>query len=291
MVVGAMAVIAAGALAVLVVALTLGGGNDGSVLDDGTGKAVIIDQLELTQPNPDFVSQARDILAQGDYDIDYVSGEDVTVDFYRTLPSRKYDIVLLRVHAGITTEVDSETGEKTGTEYVSLFTGELYDETKYPSEQLNRQQARYENGEGDPLFGIGPQFVSKSMEGDFGGATIVMMGCDGLRSQTTAEAFLNRGAGGFVSWTKPVSAPHTDEATILLLQRLILEDLDLQQAVEQTARKLALIPRTMLNYESYRIGLQPFPLFHSIAVISRPDCRRGVPAPGSSPPRLLLYPC
>lgn len=238
-VIGALGILTAGALAAIALAFTLGGGNDGSVLDDGAKKAVIIDQLELTQPNPDFVSQARDILAQDDYDIDYVSGEGVTVDFYRTLPSKKYDIILFRVHAGITTEVDSETGEKTGTEYVSLFTGEPYDETKYPSEQLNRLgKARYENGEGDPLFGIGPEFVSKSMEGDFGGATIVMMGCDGLRSQTTAEAFLDRGAGGFVSWTKPVSAPHTDEATILLLQRLLVEDLDLQQAVDQTAAEV-----------------------------------------------------
>jgi hypothetical protein len=225
---------------VLAAVLFLGGDDGGgSVLDDGEKRAVIVDQLELTQPNPEFVSEAQEVLINSGYKVDLFRGEGVTVDLYRTLPSRAYDIILLRVHAGITTEVDADTGEKTGTEYVSLFTGEKYDETKYPSEQLNRLgKARYENGEGDPLFGIGPEFVSKSMEGDFGGATIVMMGCDGLRSQTTGEAFLGRGAGGFVSWTKPVSAPHTDEATVALLQRLLQEDLDLQQAVEQTAQEV-----------------------------------------------------
>jgi hypothetical protein len=230
-----------GVLAVVLVAVTVfavaGGGSDGtSAADDGQSRAVIIDQLELTQPNPEFVSEARDVLSRGGYEVDYVNGEAVTVDFYRTLPSRKYDLVLFRVHAGITTEVDAETGEKTGTEYVSLFTGEPYDEAKYPTEQMNRLgKARYENGEGEPLFGIGPEFVSKSMEGDFGDAVVVMMGCDGLRSQTTAQAFLDRGASGFVSWSKPVSAKHTDDTTIALLQRLVLEDAELQQAVEQTA--------------------------------------------------------
>lgn len=234
------ALIALGAVGALGAALSFGGGDGGaSVLDDGEKRAVIIDQLELTQPNPEFVSQAQEVLIEDGYTVDLFRGEGVTVDLYRTLPTREYDIVLLRVHAGITTEVDAETGEKTGTEYVSLFTGEKYDETKYSSEQLNRLgKARYENHEGDPLFGIGPEFVSESMEGDFGGATIVMMGCDGLRSQTTGEAFLGKGAGGFVSWTKPVSAPHTDEATVALLRRMLQEDLDLRLAVEQTAQEI-----------------------------------------------------
>ena len=83
--------------------------------------------MNLTQPDPDFVSQARATLAQAGYSVDYVSGDAVTVDFYRTLPSRGYDLVLLRAHAGITTEVDAKTGQKTSEEYVSLFTNEPYD--------------------------------------------------------------------------------------------------------------------------------------------------------------------
>jgi len=237
--VGGLVLVAVVVFGAVVIALSGSGGSGSSAANDGQQRAVIIDQLELTQPNPEFVSQARDILSRGGYEVDYVNGDAVTVDFYRTLPSRQYDLVLFRVHAGITTEVDAETGEKTGTEYVSLFTGEPYDETKYPAEQMNRLgKARYENGEGDPLFGIGPEFVAKSMEGDFGDAVVVMMGCDGLRSQTTAEAFLARGASGFVSWTKPVSAKHTDDTTVALLQRLVIDDIELQQAVEATAAEV-----------------------------------------------------
>ncbi|MCH7485159.1 MAG: nicotinate (nicotinamide) nucleotide adenylyltransferase, partial [Chloroflexi bacterium] len=49
---------------------------------------------------------------------EYIAGENVTVDIYRSLPDRGYDLVILRVHAGITTEVNAATGERTGTEYV-----------------------------------------------------------------------------------------------------------------------------------------------------------------------------
>ena len=243
---------AGGALAAFVLLLVAGGaillasgGGDDATPASGDKTAVIVDQLSLTQPNPDFVSQAREILAQGGYAVDYFKGEDVTVDFYRTLPSRGYDLVLMRVHAGITTEVSAETGEKVGTEYVSLFTGEPYDATKYSSEQLNRLgKATYYEG-GEPLFGIGPEFVESSMEGDFGGALLVMMGCDGLRSQRTGQAFLDRGAGAFVSWTKPVSGPHTDDATAKLLRHLLLESMTLEDAVSQTASEVGPDP----NYD------------------------------------------
>jgi hypothetical protein len=228
----------AAVLAVAVVALVIAGGGSDAGTDDGRKTAVIVDQLQLTAPNPEFVSNARGMLSEAGYTVDYVAGSDVTVDLYRTLPAKKYDLVILRVHAGITTEVDASSGERTGTEYVSLFTGEPYDDTKYPAEQLNRLgKARYDETS-DPLFGIGPEFVSKSMDGDFGGATVVMMGCDGLRSQTTAEAFLDRGASSFVSWTKPVSSTHTDEATEKLLQHLLVEGMQIEDAVETTAGEL-----------------------------------------------------
>ncbi len=233
----------AGACALIVVlaaalALLLTTGGDDSAADDGVKRAVIVDQLSLTNPGPDFISEARGTLAAAGYTVDYIAGENVTVDIYRSLPDRGYDLVLLRVHAGITTEVDEATGERTGTEYVSLFTGEAYDEGKYSDEQLNRLGiARYDENS-DPLFGIGPAFVEESMRGDFGGALIVMMGCDGLRSQRTAEAFLDRGASAFVSWSKPISASHTDTATTILLQRLLIDDLPVEEAVSQTAAEV-----------------------------------------------------
>ena len=232
------------ALAVLVLVLLTGiGGAAALVLgrggEESAGpKAAIVNQLSLTQPNPDFVSSARSLLAEAGYLVDYFEGEQVTVDLYRSLPQRDYDMIILRVHAGITTEVDASSGERTETEYVSLFTGEPYTPGKYPDEELNRLgRARYYE-DADPLFGIGPDFVTDSMEGRFNDTLIVMMGCDGLRSQRTAQAFLDKGAQAFVSWTQPVSASHTDAATQRLLERVLIEGQPTSEAVSRTAAEL-----------------------------------------------------
>jgi hypothetical protein len=216
-------------------AFLFGRGGGGS---EGHKTAAIVDQLSLTQPNPEFVSSARSLLAKAGYLVDYFPGEQVTVDLYRGLPQRDYDLLILRVHAGITTEVDASSGERVETEYVSLFTGEPYSADKYSDEQLNRLgRARYDENS-PPLFGIGPKFVTESMEGRFDNTLIIMMGCDGLRSQTTAEAFLDKGAQAFVSWTRPVSATHTDDATLRLLERLLIEGLPTSEAVSQTAEEV-----------------------------------------------------
>ena len=231
--VGVVAIVLA-ALAGAGALLARGGGGP----ETPTKSAAIVDQLSLTQPNPEFVSSARGTLAEAGYAVDYFPGEQVTVDLYRTLPERDYDVVILRVHAGITNEVDYASGESSKTEYVSLFTGEPYDANKYAGEQLNRLgKARYYEG-APPLFGIGPDFVKYSMEGTFDDTLIVMMGCDGLRSQRTAEAFLDRGAGAFVSWSKPISASHTDAATDRLLELLLIDGLPTAEAVSQTAAEV-----------------------------------------------------
>jgi hypothetical protein len=201
-------------------------------------RAAIVDQLSLSQPNPDFAASATNILEQADYAVDYFPGEQVTVDFYRNLPTHGYDFIILRVHSGIAEETDVTTGETTQREYVSLFTGEPYSQDKYPNEPTGRLgKATYYEG-APPLFGIGPEFITHSMRGSFDKTLIVLMGCDGLRSQRTAQAFLDKGASAFVSWTRSVSASHTDAATERLLQKLLLEELPVGDAVAQTAAEL-----------------------------------------------------
>ena len=196
--------------------------------------AAIVDQLSLTVPNPDFVKNAGKTLKDAGYTVDYYPGEEVTVDLYRGLPQPGYDVIIMRVHAGITREVDSE-GTATDTEYVSLFTGEPYDETLYPDELSQGRLGKAEYFEGaEPLFGISPDFVTSSMSGEFDGAVIIMMGCDGLRTTRTAEAFLGRGAQTFVSWSQPVTADHTDAATERLLHYLLSEGLPTEEAVSRT---------------------------------------------------------
>lgn len=201
-------------------------------------KAAIVDQLSLTFPNPTFVETATDILQHSGYAVAYYPGEEVTVDFYRNLPTHDYDLVILRVHSGISEETDLTTGEKTRREYVGLFTGEPYSETKYSEEEIGRLgRGTYHEG-APPLFAISPDFIKYSMRGRFDNTLLIMMGCDGLRSDTTAQAFLDKGAKAFVSWSRPVSASHTDAATLRLLEHLLLDGLTIADAVSQTAAEV-----------------------------------------------------
>ena len=225
-------------IAAPLVLIALAAGVLYAAFGDGSSEArtaVIVDQLSLTVPNKDFSTAVTRTLRSAGYDVDYVPGDEVNVDFYRDLPSRGYDIIIMRVHAGITQEVDDVAGSVTRTEYVSLFTGEPYSEERYVQEQNEGQLGKAEYYEGaDPLFGISPRFITSAMRGNFDGALVVMMGCDGLRSTHTAEAFIERGVKTFVSWSRPVTAPHTDAATQRLLQELLVKGLSVEDAVKET---------------------------------------------------------
>lgn len=183
-------------------------------------KAAIVDHLSLTMPNQTFVETATNILKQAGFTVDYYKGEEVTVEFYRNLPTHGYSLIILRVHSTP----------------LSLFTSEPYNKNKYVWEQLTDQltRAKYFQEDEDAFFGITAQFVRSSMKGRFNNSTIIMMGCLGLTFSDTAEAFIGRGAKTYVSWNNFVLASHTDLATTRLLQHLITEQQTVKQAVDDT---------------------------------------------------------
>ena len=196
----------------------------------GPPRAVIVDQLELTAPNPGFAEQARELLEAAGYEVDYVPGAEVTVDYYRELPSKGYEIVLLRAHAAGRELADDDYGDD-----VSLFTSERVSTNKYLREQRERLVkgvgfSREQMERGELYYGIPSSFVRESMEGEFDGATVVLMGCDVLRAQNMAEAFVDRGAGAVVGWDAPVSASHTDLGTLSMLRYLLVDELPVQEA-------------------------------------------------------------
>lgn len=201
--------------------------------------AAIIDQLSLTAPNQRFVDETSSMLRDAGYSVAYYSGRQVTVELYRDLPARQYDLLILRVHSGSVTVHNDITGDVTQADFLTLFTGEPYTADKYQQEQdLGRiaksRQVRVA-APGEDVFGIVPSFVERSMTGRFNGTAIIMMGCAGLQTQTTAQAFLNKGASHFVSWDKPVSSVHTDRATERLLDRYVNGHLSMADAVKETA--------------------------------------------------------
>ena len=211
---------------------TLLRGGDG---DEGPPSAAIIDQLSLTVPNPAFVEDATATLQAAGYDVDYYPGEDVTVEFYRRLPFFGYDVLVFRSHADRLQAID-DRGESF--DEVVLFTSEPYSAERYQNEQNDHDLviARYKKG-GDPFFGIAAGFI-EGLGSDFGGAQVIMMGCEGLLTDTTARAFIERGAETYISWDETVTAAHTDAATSALLEHLLIDGLSPAEAVDQTMAEL-----------------------------------------------------
>lgn len=214
-------------------------------------KAAIVDELSLTCPNQTFVQAATDILEQVNYSVDYYSGEKVTVDLFRNLPTLGYGIIILRVHSGAV----ALEGTQLAFSHVDLSTSELYSSTKYVYEQLTDQlDEDLVTGLDQYYFGIAPEFVRVGMNARFQDTVIIAMGCDGLKRTDMAKAFIEKGARAYISWSGSVSTSHTDQATITLLQHLILQKQSIKQAGENTTEELGLDPIYNSTLGYYPIG-------------------------------------
>lgn len=198
--------------------------------DDGVLTAVIVDQLELTVPNPGFVSDVTDLLERNGYVVDYIPGAEVTVDLYRDLPKHDYELIILRVHS--TGEISRGESDVTS---VSLFTGQPYSEDLYYEEQLSGAVGFAQYTLDSPkLFGVTAEFIRNRMEGTLDDSVVLMMGCQGFINAEGAEAFADRGARTFIGWDGLVSAKHTDAASSQLLQYLIEDGIETRDAIDRT---------------------------------------------------------
>lgn len=205
-------------------------------------KAAIIDQLAATQPDPDFVSNATTTLEQAGYNVEYIPADQVTVDLFRRLPDRDYRLILLRNHSSrIVQSHVAGRPQPIEKPVVSFFTSETYDPSKYPNDIRRLYESHYDGGT-ENFFGISPDFITSAMIGRLDRTVVIAMGCDGLSSDGMANALLNKGATAFISWDKPVSAEHTDRATTVLLQHLLVDRVGVGAATKQTMREVGRDP-------------------------------------------------
>jgi len=207
-------------------------------------KAAIVDQLGIHSPNQSFTSTATNILAQAGYAVDYYEWHEVTVNFFRNLPSHDYALIVLRTHSAV---VGAEPN------YVCIFTSEPFNEARHHSEWTDGRlgKARYFTNETEYYFAITPRFIQYSMKGTFKNTTIIMMGCDGLTYTNMAEAFIGRGAESYISWDGPVSTSHTDTATSNLLKHLVTEEQTVPNAVAETIQEVGTDPIYVANLAFY----------------------------------------
>ncbi|MCZ6582661.1 MAG: hypothetical protein O6761_05770, partial [Thaumarchaeota archaeon] len=179
-------------------------------------RAAILDQLSDDIPNESLIELATKYLVEAGYEVDIFTTKDITVDFYKQLPSMNYQFVIVRSH-GVQDDDNNPL----------LFTGERYTEDKYITEQLFgnvkkatplfeasfkpdmpnaewvvlnattkilRTPAQFTDQTQNQYFAIGPKFVRESMVGKFSGTTFLLAGCNTLSNSKLAESFVSRGA-------------------------------------------------------------------------------------------------
>ena len=203
----------------------------------GNATAAIVDQLSSLQENEQFIANVTKELEDYGFEVDVYQGNNITVEFYRQLPTYGYKLIIFRAHSGILGQ-DGEAILRT-----VLFTNEEYTESRYALEQVYEQLVRGGACQGCPMmFGITPKFVraegvigqDKDMQGRFDDTVIVMMGCSGIALPDLAEAFIDKGASAYLAWDLSVELYYVDNATPYLVNQLCSEELTVREAVGNT---------------------------------------------------------
>jgi hypothetical protein len=168
-------------------------------------RAVLIDSLSLTDPDPPFVWNVTHSLSVAGYSVDYYGPSQVTVSLFRNLALQNYKLVIIRSHTA------TYQGVPTG---LSIVTSEPYSKSKYVYEQLVGQVAPATVRPGNTFFSITPAFVRSAITGGFQDAIVIQMGCSALLgNHDIATAFIDKGASAFIGWDNLVSSWYTDVST------------------------------------------------------------------------------
>lgn len=174
--------------------------------------------------------------------------DNITVEFYRTLPNITRTILVLRVHAGVFAR------DPTSPTY--LFTTEPYDAGRYFVEQLSAQVLSGvldpENKSETPVFTVGPAFITASMQGNLSNTIVILSSCLGLYNNQLAQEIVKKGAVVFISWDEKVSLYHTDQAISLLIKTLVQDRGTVDEAVTKVMNEVG-------RDQTYNSSLEYYP--------------------------------
>jgi len=208
-------------------------------------RAVIIDQLNDEIPNYNFQANATRMLEDAGYTVDLYTTKDITVEFYKKLPSMNYNFILIRTHGG-----EGNPDEEYPT---ILFTGEKYATEKYTLDQLSGQVGRgfpfydvdlneLREKYGDPYeqayFTVGSKLVKDGMEGTFPDSTIIIGGCQTARSNDLMMSFIRRGADNVLGWDATIAANDNDKVITSLLEDVLVNKVTLYNATKKINKEL-----------------------------------------------------
>jgi hypothetical protein len=179
-------------------------------------------------------------ISNAGYKVDLFRGTNVTVDLFRNIGG--YKILILRLHSAIHTD-----------EFLYIFSGEKYTESKYVNEQLTgavRKGYTFNESE-TPYFVLNAVFLGNNNPIGLNGTTIIMTGCNGTATPYVIQRFFERGAKAYVSWDGYVGLSHSDEATLRLVRAMYSEGLSPKEAVEKVMREVGPDPFYKSQLECY----------------------------------------
>ena len=189
--------------------------------------AVIVDQLAADFPDPSFVSSVTSTLQNHGFNVTYYN-ESLDVNFFKTLASSNYGLIILREHAALRN--DSST--------VDLFTSERYAPGVYDQDLSNGLLAlgEYYSSPGDVYFVLSSLFI-ENLQGRFPNSIVIAMGCQSLKpgsARALAQAFLDKGAKAYIGWSDIIFPQDTDTATAGLISMLLDENETIGDSVRGT---------------------------------------------------------
>ncbi len=221
--------------------------------------AAIIDQLHDIIPNKYHQQKVLEYLENAGYDVDVYTTEDITVDFFKKLPSMNYKFIYIRTHSLEVAKLENST---------FLFTGEKYDVDKHILEQLYGQVRKavplndqlpdemIKNAtlyEESMYFTIGSKLIDELMIGEFPQTVIVIAGCESVRTLDLATSFLSRGASAIVGWDRTINSMENDRVMDKLLEKILINKTGIYDAIPSVMEEFG----SDLQYSSQLRLIQP----------------------------------
>jgi len=222
-------------------------------------KAVIIDQIYKDLPNKKFQDMATSYLTDAGYNVDLYTTEDITVDFYRELPTMDYEFIVIRSHS---LAVHGKNPS------VWLLTGEMYSDKKHTFETMvgqlspgvpylvqENEAVTFSEAQSQRQFMIGSKFVDEGMEGQFPGSVVIMAGCETLAYPVLADSFIARGASSVIGWNDLVEFTKNDVVILNVLEDILINDFEIDDAIDSAMEKMIKEKNSKLMLKHYSSGV------------------------------------
>jgi len=222
-------------------------------------KAVIIDQLNQDFPNESFQENATKILTDGGFEVDLFTTADITIDFYKELPSMDYEFIVLRSHS-------LAIYDKKPSEW--LFSGEKYSNKVHIAESLSGQLSpgvpfvvtedqtiTYSEALKERYFMIGSKFIDESMVGQFPGSVIILGGCETMPHELLAEALVKRGASSVIGWNELIGSATNDRVITSLLEKILVDGLKIDESIELVMEDYKKGKKSSIKLKHYSSGV------------------------------------